>query len=303
MPAVSENRPTLEDISTALDGLNDAIIEHTKWVASWSRSAICDTPISEEYLSAHSSHECKFGEWYYSTHHDFLKENPEFIALEKLHNSMHDCVRKIISKISAGKTLNSREYDVFLSHEVQFATTLAKLRDELLGLSHSYDYLTGTLNRQAFFQLLSQEHARIKRTNEFCCLMMVDIDHFKKVNDQHGHKAGDTVLRHIADFLNSNLRPYDLTCRFGGEEFLVCLPNTTVGIARTAIERLRENISRTNISIADDIEINVTASFGITLLSADEDWSMAIEHADQAMYQAKTRGRNRVVVWKEKLDE
>ena len=303
MSVVSENRPTLEDISTALDGLNNAIIEHTKWVASWSRSAICDTPISEEYLSAHSSHECKFGKWYYSAHHDFLRENPEFIALEKLHNSMHDCVRKIINKISAGKTLKSKEYDVFLGHEVQFATTLAKLRDELLGLSHSYDYLTGTLNRQAFFQLLSQEHARIKRTNEFCCLMMVDIDHFKKINDQHGHKAGDIVLRHIADFLNDNLRPYDLTCRFGGEEFLVCLPNTTVGIARTAIERLRENISRTNIPVADNTKINITASFGITLLSADEDWSMAIEHADQAMYQAKARGRNRVVVWKEKLEE
>ncbi len=303
MPSVSENRPTLEDVSNALDGLNNAIIDHTKWVASWSRSAICNTPMSKEYISGHSSHECKFGQWYYSPHHDFLRENPAFIALEKLHDVMHDCVRKIISKISTGKTLASREYDKFLRHEVHFATTLAKLRDELLGLSHSYDYLTGTLNRQAFFQLLSQEHARIKRTSEFCCLMLVDIDHFKKVNDKYGHKAGDLVLRHIADFLNNNLRPYDLTCRYGGEEFLVCLPNTTAGIARTAIERLREKISQTNISVTDDITINVTASFGITLLSADEDWSMSIEHADAAMYQAKARGRNRVVVWKEKFEE
>jgi len=303
MPAVSEKRPTLEDVSKALDGLNNAIIDHTKWVASWSRSAICDTPISEEYRSKHSSHECKFGQWYYSSHHDFLRENIEFIALERLHNAMHDCVRQIVSKISTGTTLSSGEYDIFLSHEVQFATALAKLRDDLLGLSHSYDYLTGTLNRQAFFQLLSQEHARIKRTTEFCCLLMVDIDHFKAVNDQHGHKAGDTVLRYIADFLNDNLRPYDLTCRFGGEEFLVCLPNTTVGIARTAIERLREKISQAKILLADNVEISITASFGITLLSADEDWSIAIEHADEAMYQAKAKGRNCVVIWKEELEE
>jgi len=303
MPSVSENRPTLEDVSTALDGLNNAIIEHTKWVASWSRSAICNTPMSKDYLSAHSSHQCKFGKWYYSAHHDFLKENLEFIALEKLHNVMHGSVRKIISKISAGKTLSSREYDKFLSHEVHFATTLAKLRDELLGLSHSYDYLTGTLNRQAFFQLLSQEHARIKRTSECCCLMLVDIDHFKKVNDKYGHKAGDVVLRHIADFLNDNLRPYDLTCRYGGEEFLACLPNTTVDIAQTAIERLRENISQEEISVTGDIKIKITASFGITLLSADEDWSISIEHADEAMYQAKARGRNRVVVWQENFEK
>ena len=303
MPAVSEKRPTLEDVSKALDGLNNAIIDHTKWVASWSRSAICDTPIPDEYRSDHSNHDCKFGQWYYSAHHDFLKENLGFIGLERAHDAMHNSVRQIVSKISTGKTLSSREYDRFLGHEVNFATTLAKLRDDLLGLSHSYDYLTGTLNRQAFFQLLSQEHARIKRTAEFCCLMMVDIDYFKKVNDQHGHKAGDIVLRHIADFLNSNLRPYDLTCRYGGEEFLVCLPNTTVSIARTAIERLREKISHTKIQIADDIEINITASFGITTLSADEDWSMSIEHADQAMYQAKARGRNRVVVWQEELEE
>ncbi len=303
MPGVSEKRPTLEDVSKALDGLNNAIIDHTKWVASWSRSAICHTPISDEYRSGHSSHECKFGQWYYSTHHDFLRENLEFIALEKLHDRMHNSVHQIINKISAGKTLSSSEYDSFLRREVLFATALAKLRDDLLGLSHSYDYLTGTLNRQAFFQLLSQEHARIKRTGNFCCLMLVDIDHFKRVNDQYGHKAGDTVLRYIADFLNSNLRPYDLTCRFGGEEFLVCLPNTTVGIARTAIERLREKISQARIQVTDDAEISITASFGISPLSADEDWSIAIEHADEAMYQAKARGRNRVIVWKEAFQE
>ncbi len=302
MPTVSEKRPTLEDVSKALDGLNNAIIDHTKWVASWGRSAICDTPIPDEYFSNHSNHECKFGQWYYSAHHDFLRENPEFLTLEKLHDKMHDSVRKIIKKIATGATLPSSEYDTFLRHEVLFATALAKLRDDLLGLSHSYDYLTGILNRQAFFQLLSQEHARIKRTSEFCCLMLVDIDHFKRVNDQYGHKAGDAVLRYVADFLNSNLRPYDLTCRFGGEEFLVCLPNTTVGIARTAIERLREKVSQTKIQVTDDITINITASFGITLLSADEDWSIAIEHADEAMYQAKARGRNRVVVWKEQFD-
>lgn len=118
-----------------------------------------------------------------------------------------------------------------------------------------------------------------------------------------GIKRGDAVLRYIADFLNNNLRPYDLTCRFGGEEFLVCLPNTTVSIAHIAIERLREKISQIKIRIANDIEINITASFGITLLSADEDWNIAIEHADEAMYQAKARGRNRVVVWKEKFDK
>ncbi|MCF6355900.1 MAG: diguanylate cyclase [Candidatus Polarisedimenticolaceae bacterium] len=303
MPTVSEKRPTLEDVNKALDELNNAIIDHTKWVASWSRSAICHTPISDEYRSGRFSHECKFGQWYYSAHHDFLRENLEFITLEKLHDKMHSSVHQIINKISSGKTLPSSEYDTFLKHEVLFATALSKLRDDLLGLSHSYDYLTGTLNRQAFFQLLSQEHARIKRTSDFCCLMLVDIDYFKRVNDQYGHKAGDTVLRYIADFLNSNLRPYDLTCRFGGEEFLVCLPNTTVGIARTTIERLREKISQARIQIADDVEIQITASFGISLLSADEDWSIAIEHADEAMYQAKARGRNRVVVWRETFQE
>lgn len=299
MNHVSENRPTLEHVSETLDGLNNAIIEHTKWMARWSRNAICDIPIAKDYLSTESHQSCEFGKWYYSGHHDFLKENIEFTALEHWHNAMHENVRRIAEKLNAGEKLPTREFDLFLRHEGLFATSLAKLRDDLLGLSHSYDFLTGTLNRQAFFQLLSQEYARIKRTKEPCCLVMVDLDYFKKINDEHGHQAGDAVLHFTADYLNENLRPYDLICRYGGEEFLVCLPNTAADTACSVIERLRERISKKKIPINKDAKISVTASFGIALLSADENWSMTIEHADAAMYQAKTQGRNRVIVWKE----
>ncbi|VAX09648.1 hypothetical protein MNBD_GAMMA26-1128 [hydrothermal vent metagenome] len=128
---------------------------------------------------------------------------------------------------------------------------------------------------------------------------MVDLDYFKEINDQYGHLAGDTVLRYIADYLVNNLRPYDLICRFGGEEYLICLPNASLGVAHKAIDRIRGKIADMKISVSKDTEITVTASFGISILSGDEDWSLAIEHADAAMYQAKSQGRNQVVVWKE----
>ncbi|VAX09646.1 hypothetical protein MNBD_GAMMA26-1127 [hydrothermal vent metagenome] len=166
MPSVNETRPALDDVSLALDGLNNAIIEHTKWVAAWSRSAVCGTKFSNEYLSTDSVKQSTFHQWFFSQHHDFLRENNEFTTLERRHNAMHKCVQNIAAKLNAGETLDTSEFNKFLRNEGLFATSLAKTRDALLRLSHSYDFLTGTMNRQACFQLLSQEHARVKRTSE-----------------------------------------------------------------------------------------------------------------------------------------
>jgi len=126
---------------------------------------------------------------------------------------------------------------------------------------------------------------------------MIDLDHFKRVNDDHGHVAGDTVLVSIVQCLKTMLRPYDRIYRYGGEEFLLSMPGTTPEQATQVAERMRATVSTLKVRLnSSDRELHVTASFGIAPLLSNRTVEESIDHADKAMYSAKTAGRDRVVV-------
>jgi diguanylate cyclase (GGDEF)-like protein len=292
-------RPSLTEIRNALEEVNQAILLHSKAMAAWSRNAICSLPFDERYLDTESYKSCDFGHWYYGNHLEILEGHPAFLATNEAHKAIHASLRQISIKLNRDERVTTEEADAFLDQEGEFLSALATLRDELFSLSYSYDYLTGTLNRQAFFQLLAREYARLLRSNDSCTLAITDLDLFKGVNDQYGHQAGDAVLQYVADFLNQCLRPYDLICRFGGEEFLLCLPHADVETAYNTIERLRKNLSEAEIPLPDGEKLHITASFGIAPLAVDTPWDVSIERADSALYQAKNEGRNRTVVWSE----
>ena len=125
----------------------------------------------------------------------------------------------------------------------------------------------------------------------------LDIDHFKVVNDTYGHPIGDKVLSSVAQFVMSHIRPYDQVYRYGGEEFLICMPGTDIQTAKIIIDRLREELALfTTVSI-DDMNISVKASFGIAPLDENETIDQAIMKADEALYASKNSGRNTVTVW------
>lgn len=302
MPTDNPKRPSLTEIRSALEEVNQAILLHSKAMAAWSRNAICSLPFDEQYLNEEAYKSCDFGHWYYSNHLEIVKTHPAFIATREAHKAIHESLRQIAKKLNQGEKVTTEEADAFLLKEGEFLSSLSNLRDELFSLSYSYDYLTGTLNRQAFFQLLDREYARLLRSNEPCSLAMVDLDFFKGINDKYGHQAGDDVLQHVANFLNQCLRPYDLICRFGGEEFLLCLPHASVEVAFNTIERLRKQFSESEITLASGEKIRVTASFGIAPLGVDTPPDKSIEHADAALYQAKNQGRNRTIIWAEKSE-
>ena len=291
-------RPSLIEIRRALDEVNQAILLHSKAMAAWSRNAICSLPFDETFLDEEGYRSCDFGHWYYANHLEILESHPAFLATQEAHKAIHECLRLISIKLNRGEKVTPKEADTFLDKEGEFLSALATLRDELFSLSYSYDYLTGTLNRQAFFQLLGREYARLRRSNAPCSLVMVDLDHFKGINDRYGHQAGDEVLQYVANFLTQRLRPYDLICRFGGEEFLICLPDADLTAAHNTIERVREHLSESIVKLEDGVEIKITASFGIAPLTINESWDKTIEHADAALYRAKNEGRNRTVVLK-----
>jgi diguanylate cyclase (GGDEF)-like protein len=171
---------------------------------------------------------------------------------------------------------------------------IMRLVSRLEHLSH-HDSLTGLLNRRAIEQLLSREAQRLQRFNEHFSLLMVDIDHFKRINDRLGHAAGDAVLCAVAQTLQAHAREVDRVARFGGEEFCVLLPHTLHDGALQAAERLREAINQVSIPWNDEV-ISVTISTGLaTADNPEESLDAIIQRADQALYQAKADGRNRVV--------
>ncbi|CAB1367351.1 sensor domain-containing diguanylate cyclase [Denitratisoma oestradiolicum] len=156
------------------------------------------------------------------------------------------------------------------------------------------DSLTGLLNRRCFLEQAEKEMARVRRFNQGAALLMLDLDFFKRVNDTHGHAAGDGVLRHFATLSRDSLRQVDLFGRLGGEEFGILLPATDEVGARETAERLRGRLEGHPAEF-QGITIAVTVSIGLTLLSAaDASLDIVINRADAALYRAKHQGRNRV---------
>jgi len=160
------------------------------------------------------------------------------------------------------------------------------------------DSLTGLLNRRQMQYLLDQELERFKRSGEPVSLMLMDFDHFKQLNDSRGHDAGDKVLQAFADILRQELRAQDLVARWGGEEFLVIMPQCTVSDALKTAERLRVALETYRGKSTGGADFEATVSIGVTDLRQGDDAVTAVSRADRAMYQSKELGRNRVTaVW------
>jgi diguanylate cyclase (GGDEF)-like protein len=158
------------------------------------------------------------------------------------------------------------------------------------------DPLTGLWNRYALFDTLKREQSRAGREGVPLAVIMVDLDHFKQVNDTHGHLAGDAILREAARRMQSVVRTYDHVGRYGGEEFVIVLPGTTGPNAAQLAERLRLAIAREPMASDGVSRVSVTASFGVTATGrgAGAGPEALIRLADEALYRAKEKGRNRV---------
>lgn len=155
------------------------------------------------------------------------------------------------------------------------------------------DPLTRCWNRAAIMDILERETARATRDKVPLALSMLDLDHFKKVNDEHGHLIGDIVLKEVAERIRRQVRNYDSLGRYGGEEFLLVLPGCELDTATTQAERVREGVRGKPIR-AEGVEISITASLGVTLWASDDTVETALARADRALYRAKQDGRDRV---------
>jgi diguanylate cyclase len=198
-------------------------------------------------------------------------------------------------RLESALVLLAQSGQVLPPGDAQDAAWLQALIDGLCALS-SRDALTGLANRRHFEGVLARELDRVARAGEPALLLVLDIDHFKQVNDSRGHVAGDLVIKAVADALQLSVRPMDTVARIGGEEFAVVLPNCPPAFGPMVAERMRERIERRVVDIGlGEAPISVTVSIGGAFAPqwVRSNLGLWMERADKQLYRAKTAGRNR----------
>jgi diguanylate cyclase len=165
--------------------------------------------------------------------------------------------------------------------------------DKATSLMHK-DYLTATLNRRGMDDALGRELARAERTGAPLCVVLLDIDYFKRLNDAYGHEVGDDALIHLVRVIKETLRPMDIIARFGGEEFVIVLPETPLGEGVQTIIRLQRALTK-KFFLHNNEKLLITFSAGVALCAPGESSDVIIARADKALYKAKAAGRNRVI--------
>lgn len=220
-------------------------------------------------------------------------------ALQRLKDARHDMEltgRSLTARAAQGLPVDPAVYMAFMNAVEAYHSEGRRVELMLHQALAETDPLTGLRNRRGMMRDLRREWMRAGRNAEPCCVALVDLDHFKEVNDTHGHLTGDRVLAEAAAFFLRRLRSYDQVFRFGGEEFLFCLPHTDIPRARRILDRLRLLMARFPQSGEDARRFFVTISIGIAAMVPRIPPETAVARADHALYLSKEGGRNRVSV-------
>jgi len=219
-----------------------------------------------------------------------------------LSRQVHTQTRQIRAQLDQARKLREQA-EAAHQEKIDALANLMIVQNELLAAQEklrfqaTHDPLTGLWNRAALLDALHREVARMLRTGSPMAVLLLDVDHFKQVNDTHGHLVGDAVLQEIGRRITGVTRPYDVAGRYGGEEFLVILPECGPDEARHSVDRIRLAIGSTPIR-GGDVEVRLTVSVGATVTSVQPDSEAALlREADLALYQAKSAGRNRAVLY------
>jgi len=243
-------------------------------------------------------HRCSFGQWYYDGAPVELRHQPEFQMIGEDHQLVHTLAQRMLRSVAAGLPVDPADYERFAAGNRKLVLEIDALRHELQhGLDHR-DPLTGALERHALMAEFQEWHELARRGAQHCCVVFMDLDRFKGINDTHGHLVGDRVLGLAVQRMGEALRPYDKLFRYGGDEFVMLLPAVELDDARGIAERVRRRLASTPwVIAADGTVVTVTGSFGVAELDPFVGVQESLDRADSALMAAKSMGRNRVVAW------
>lgn len=288
---------TRDELLSVVAQLKEAAYNHQVWHGALVRTLACKLPGDKHDRSESAHTECRFGQWYYSEDPAKLRNHPGFVAIGAEHERMHHLARLLLIAAHAGNPIATLDYDAFSNTLDRLRLEMSSLERELENSLYNHDSLTGAITRFDILPTLREQQELVKRHAQACFVAMMDLDNFKAVNDLHGHAAGDRVLAASVHYLIRHLRPYDKVFRYGGEEFLLCLPYTALMPGQDRIKQLGAGLAAMDIDIGQEQPIRITASFGLTLLDPDVPVGTSIDRADKALYAAKAAGKACVRLW------
>ncbi|MEO8409429.1 MAG: diguanylate cyclase [Propionivibrio sp.] len=235
-----------------------------------------------------------------SDYHDKIEASVEKISKAEDISQLEDVLAEVISETRIIQVNAQRSRDELRTSKQQVEEAEKRISALQLELEKAstlvrHDQLTGALNRRGLEEAIDQEVARAQRRKSPLCVALLDIDNFKKLNDALGHDAGDAALIHLVTVIRETLRPQDTLARFGGEEFIVLLPDTQLDDAKKALARLQRQLTK-RFFLNDNEKILITFSAGVTEYRADDSQASVTKRADEAMFAAKRAGKNQVMV-------
>ncbi|MHB1949829.1 MAG: diguanylate cyclase [Gammaproteobacteria bacterium] len=286
-----------DELQQVMSQLDQSIYNHQQWYNSLIRTLICRLQSDENDIHTEAHKKCRFGQWYFNHAPKKLCDHPGFIAIGTAHQHMHELTKHLLITSNAGNSISPLEFDNFANALERLRLEIFTLKNELETLLYNRDPLTMTITRISMLPILREQQALVIRQSQPCCIAMIDLDFFKKINDQYGHPAGDKVLIAITHNISKHLRPYDKIFRYGGEEFLLCIPQADLNEGYEMVDRLRQETAAMNIDLGLQKPVNITISAGLTLLDPNCPVEQSIDRVDKAMYAAKSNGRNCTKIW------
>ena len=291
-------RMDIATLRATLQQLQQATHDHMDWHDNLIRTIVCRLPCDPGDLAENAHHNCRFGQWYYAEACAELRQQTVFAAMEAEHERVHGIAARLLQEAAEGLPIVLAEYDELVAVSARLRLELASLRHEVQDILGSSDALTGAYGRTRLLSELRAWRELAKRDIQHCCIVFMDLDHLKEINDTHGHLVGDQILAGAVQYVTGHLRPYDKVFRYGGDEFLISLPGTDLPDARHLVERISAGFSQVPFVVsADGRPIHATASFGLALLDPDISIEESIDRADKALLMAKATGRDRAISW------
>ncbi|MBS0290154.1 MAG: diguanylate cyclase [Proteobacteria bacterium] len=286
-----------DELKRILAQLDQGLHNHQQWHNDIIRTLICRLPGDKHDMDPEAHKECRFGQWYYGDTPHIIADHQGFVALGDSHQNMHQLATRLLAQATRMEKIAPHEYDHFANSVEQLRLEIYSLKSELENLLFNHDPLTGAINRINMPSILREQQELSKRQNEPCCLALIDFDWFKNINDNYSHQLGDLVLSSVAHFILEKLRRYDKLFRYGGEEFLICLPFTDLQEGKEVAERLRSEIAELPIKLKQNESIKITVSVGLAMLDIDIPIETSIEYAVKAVNAAKEAGRNCIRIY------
>jgi len=286
-----------EELQATLQQLDQALYNHQHWLDEISRTIICRLPYDPGDVAEDAHRRCRFGKWCYDNPPQVLHDHPAFIAMSIEHQRMHQLGARLLLASAIDPSGLPKDYDSFRNALDRLRLEIDTLKREIEDALYNRDALTGAENRVRMLTKLRELHELVKRGIHPCGIAIMDMDNFKTINSNYGHPMGDQVLATSVRHVISQLRPYDSVFRYGGDEFLISLPDADPQATQTVTNRILEGLATLAFATDRPKVIGTTASFGITQLDPDVSVEESINRADMALYAAKTSGRNSSCVW------